>query len=169
MQRGPKANQPRPTDSIPRSICHLPAIVSADMRLRPWAANVLFDTRLTEVAREHIGKPETARGSRAARRGTDREVAGAGHGRPALRESMKGRQWVGRAPVLGYAMRSFEHAPCDTYDGLELAPRGGGWGRYRSPEWRPGEVCLLLEYCDGGSVASLLGQYGAFPWRIVAR
>ncbi len=41
--------------------------------------------------------------------------------------------------------------------------------RYKAPEWRDGEVCLLMEYCDGGSVASLLGLYGAYPWRIVVR
>ncbi len=38
MQRGPKAKPPRLTYSIFRSDCHLPAMESADKRLRPVCA-----------------------------------------------------------------------------------------------------------------------------------
>ena len=42
-------------------------------------------------------------------------------------------------------------------------------GRYREPEWREGRLCLLMELCDGGCVATLLRAYGALRWNIVAR
>jgi hypothetical protein len=39
-QRSPAAKPPRPTDSIVRSDCHLPAMDSADRRARPVSACV---------------------------------------------------------------------------------------------------------------------------------
>ena len=34
---------------------------------------------------------------------------------------------------------------------------------------REGRLCLLMDLCDGGCVATLLRHYGAFRWNIVAR
>ena len=42
-------------------------------------------------------------------------------------------------------------------------------GRYRAPERREGRLCVLMELCDGGCVATLLRNYGALRWNIVAR
>ena len=41
--------------------------------------------------------------------------------------------------------------------------------RYKAPERRDGALCLLMEFCDGGCVSSILGNYGALSWRIVGR
>jgi hypothetical protein len=41
--------------------------------------------------------------------------------------------------------------------------------RYWEPEEREGRLCLLMELCDGGCVATLLRHYGALRWNIVAR
>ena len=41
--------------------------------------------------------------------------------------------------------------------------------RYRASEWREDRLCVLMELCDGGCVATLLRNYGAFRWNIVAR
>ena len=40
---------------------------------------------------------------------------------------------------------------------------------YRAPERREGRLCVLMELCDGGCVATLLRNYGALRWNIVAR
>ena len=41
--------------------------------------------------------------------------------------------------------------------------------RYREPEEREGRLCLLMELCDGGCVATLLPLYGPLRWNIVSR
>ena len=43
------------------------------------------------------------------------------------------------------------------------------YGRYREPERREGRLCVLMELCDGGCVATLLRNYGTLRWNIVAR
>ena len=42
-------------------------------------------------------------------------------------------------------------------------------GSYKAPVQRDGALCLLMEYCDGGSVSGILGNYGALSWRIIGR
>ena len=41
--------------------------------------------------------------------------------------------------------------------------------RYREPERREGRLCVLMELCDGGCVASILRLYGPLRWNLVAR
>mmetsp|Transcript_74039 Transcript_74039/g.197362 ORF Transcript_74039/g.197362 Transcript_74039/m.197362 type:complete len:209 (-) Transcript_74039:783-1409(-) len=39
---------------------------------------------------------------------------------------------------------------------------------YRLAEWRGDTLCLLMEFGDGGCVASVLASYGALPWKVSA-